>query len=161
MVEVESVSRAMVVRWFFGSLIGLAGGVVLLVVAGALALANDVFIMRGPDVVGIRSGALAWTLAGLVALAVLVLMAAAVAMFVAWIAAVLNTASLPSKTWFVVLLVVGLLGFVFVAALAYVIAGPDGTTVNRPDDGLAGSLSREIAAPNMSATTAASTERRG
>ena len=90
-------SRSIVVRWFFGSLIGLAGGLVLLVVAGAVALANDVFIMRGPDVVGIRSGALSWTLAGLVALALLVMMAAAVAVFVAWIGAVLNTASLPSK----------------------------------------------------------------
>jgi hypothetical protein len=130
-------SRSIVVRWFFGSLIGLAGGVVLLVVSGAVALANDVFIMRGPDVVGIRSGALAWTLAGLVALASLVLMAAAVAVFVAWIGAVLNTASLPSKTWCVVMLVVGLLGLPFIAALAYVIAGPDGTTLHQSDGGSA------------------------
>ena len=60
-------------------------------------------------------------------LALLVMMAAAVAVFVAWIGAVLNTASLPSKTWCVVLLVVGLLGLPFIAALVYVIAGPDGT----------------------------------
>jgi hypothetical protein len=45
---------------------------------------------------------------------------------VAWIGAVLNTAQLPDKTWFVVLLVVGLLGLVFIATVAYVIAGPDG-----------------------------------
>jgi hypothetical protein len=45
---------------------------------------------------------------------------------VAWIGAVLNTAHLPDKTWFVVLLVVGLLGFVFIATIAYMIAGPDG-----------------------------------
>ena len=138
-------SRSMVLRWFFGSLIGLAGGLVLLLVSGAVALANDVFIMRGPDVVGIRSGALAWTLAGLVVLALLVLMAAAIAMFVSWIGAVLNTAGLPSKTWFVVLLVVGLLGFVFVAALAYVIAGPDGTAVDRSDAGLARPVSEDAA----------------
>jgi hypothetical protein len=154
-------SRATVVKWFFGSLIGLAAGLVLLVVAGAVALANDVFIMRGPDVVGIKSGAVAWTLAGLVALAVLVMMAAAVAVFVAWIGAVLNTAILPSKTWCVSLLVIGLLGFVFVAALAYVIAGPDGTKVNRPDDGLAVPLPRDSAGPNMSAQPAPSTGRRG
>jgi hypothetical protein len=132
-------SRSIVVRWFFGSLIGLAGGVVLLVVAGAVALANDVFIMRGPDVVGIRSGALSWTLAGLVALALLVMMASAVAVFVAWIGAVLNTAGLPSKTWCVVLLVVGVLGLPFLAALAYVIAGPDGTKADWPDASAAGS----------------------
>ena len=135
-------SRSIVVRWFFGSMIGLAGGVVLLVVSGALALANDVFIMRGPDVVGIRSGAVAWTLVGLVTLAIVVLMAAAVALFVAWIGAVLNTASLPSKTWCVVLLVVGLLGLVFPVTLAYVIAGPDGTSPQH-SDGFAPPLARE------------------
>jgi hypothetical protein len=144
----------MVVRWFFGSLIGLAGGAVLLVVAGAMALGNDVFIMRGPDVVGIRSGALAWTLAGVVGLALLVMMAAAVAVFVAWIGAVLNTASLPSKSWCVALLVIGLLGFVFIAALAYVIAGPDGMSVQSRPDGdiarpLSGDTTTSAAPPNQ------------
>jgi hypothetical protein len=128
-------SKATIIKWFFGSLIGLAGGLALLVVAGALALANDVFIMRGPDVVGVRSGTLAWTLAGLVGLAILVMIAAAVAMFVAWIGAVLNTANLPSKNWCVALVVIGLLGFVFIAALAYVIGGPDGTEVRALDEG--------------------------
>ncbi|HZL73888.1 MAG TPA: hypothetical protein VFB83_00810, partial [Propionibacteriaceae bacterium] len=33
------------------------------------------------------------------------------------------------KTWCVVLLVVGLLGLVFIATVAYVIAGPDGVKV--------------------------------
>jgi hypothetical protein len=138
----------MVIKWFFGSLIGLAGGIVLLVVAGAVALANDVFIMNGPDVVGIRSGAVSWTLAGLVGLALLVIMGAAVAQFVAWIGAVLNTASLPSKTWCVSLLVVGLLGLVFVATLAYVIAGPDGQEGESRRDG-------RIAPPSAGAHPAA------
>jgi len=141
-------SRSLVIKWFFGSLIGLAGGIVLFVVAGAVALANDVFIMNGPDVVGIRSGTVSWTLAGLVALALLVIMGAAVAHFVAWIGAVLNTASLPSKTWCVLLLVVGLLGLVFVATLAYVIAGPDGVEVESRRDG-------RIAPPSAGALTAA------
>ena len=119
-------SKATIVKIFWGSLIGLAGGLVLLILAGALALGNDVFIMNGPDVVGVRSSALAWLLAGLCALAMLVIFAAAVAIFVAWIGAVLNTANLPSKGWFAALLVIGLLGFQFIATLIYVIAGPDG-----------------------------------
>lgn len=118
-------SRSLVVRVFWGSVIGLGAGLVLMVVAGALALAQDVFVMNGPTVVGLRSGPLAVTLAVLVGLAVLVLLAAAAAVFVAWIGAVLATAELPEKTWFVLLLVVGMLGFVFLAALAYVVAGPD------------------------------------
>jgi hypothetical protein len=123
---VVEVSKATIVKIFWGSLIGLAGGLVLLILAGALALTNDVFIMSGPDVVGVRSSALAWSLAGLCALAMLVIFAAAVAIFVAWIGAVLNTANLPSKGWFAALLVIGLLGFPFIATLIYVIAGPDG-----------------------------------
>jgi membrane protein implicated in regulation of membrane protease activity len=93
-----------------------------------LAINNDIFIMSGPDVTGIKSGVLPWILVGLCALAMLFLLFAAVAHFVAWIGAVLNTAQLPDKTWFVVLLVVGL---VFIATVAYVIAGPDGSRPRR------------------------------
>jgi hypothetical protein len=60
------------------------------------------------------------------AIAVVVMAAAAAAQFVAWIGAVLNTAQLVDKTWFVVLLVAGLVSLGFVATLAYVLAGPDG-----------------------------------
>jgi hypothetical protein len=69
-------------------------------------------------------------------------MGAAVAHFVAWIGAVLNTASLPSKTF------VGLLGLVFVATLAYVIAGPDGVDGESRRDG-------RIAPPSAGAHPAA------
>jgi hypothetical protein len=119
-------TKSTVVKLFWGSLIGLFAGLVLMVVSCALAISKHIFIMSGPDVTGIKTGALSWTLLGLMALALLLLLFAAVAHFVAWIGAVLNTAQLPDKTWFVVLLVVGLLGLVFIATVAYVIAGPDG-----------------------------------
>jgi hypothetical protein len=45
---------------------------------------------------------------------------------VAWIGALLNTAQLDDKTWFVVLLLLGLFSFGLLAMIAYVIAGPDG-----------------------------------
>jgi hypothetical protein len=124
--EVVNMTRSLIIKFFWGSVIGLVAGLVLMGVTAALAISNDIFVMSGPDVTGIRSGALSWVLLGLLALAVLVLLFAAVAHFVAWIGAVLNTAHLPDKTWFVVLLVVGLLGLVFIATLAYVIGGPDG-----------------------------------
>jgi hypothetical protein len=44
---------------------------------------------------------------------------------VAWVGALLNTAQLDDKTWFVVLLVLGLFSFGWLATAAYVIAGPD------------------------------------
>jgi hypothetical protein len=124
--EVVEMTKSIVVKLFWGSLIGLVAGLVLVGVTGALAISNDIFVMSGPDVTGVKSGVLSWTLLGLLGLAILILLLAAVAHFVAWIGAVLNTAQLPDKTWFVVLLVVGLLGLVFIATAAYVIAGPDG-----------------------------------
>ena len=45
---------------------------------------------------------------------------------VSWIGALLNTAELQDKTWFVLLLLLGLFSFGLVAMIAYVIAGPDG-----------------------------------
>jgi hypothetical protein len=124
--EVVDMTKSMIVKLFWGSLIGLVAGLVLMGITVALAISNHIFVMSGPDVTGIKSGALSWTLLGLMGLAVLLLLFAAVAHFVAWIGAVLNTAHLPDKTWCVVLLVVGLLGLVFIATVAYVIAGPDG-----------------------------------
>lgn len=119
-------TKTLIVKLFWGSLIGLVAGLVLVGATGVVAISNDIFVMSGPDVTGINSGLLSWTLLGLLVLALLILLFAAVAHFVAWIGAVLNTAQLPDKTWCVVLLVVGLLGLVFVATAAYVIAGPDG-----------------------------------
>jgi hypothetical protein len=119
-------TKSSIVKLFWGSLIGLIAALVLTGITFAVAISNEIFVMTGPDVTGIKPGALSWTLLGLVLLAMLILLLAAVAQFVAWIAAVLNTASLPDKTWFVVLLVVGLFGLFFIATVAYVIAGPDG-----------------------------------
>jgi len=51
---------------------------------------------------------------------------------VAWIGAVLNTANLADKTWFIVVLVGGLLGVGFLVTVAYVVAGPDGQPTTVP-----------------------------
>jgi hypothetical protein len=118
--------KVVIVKAFVGSLLGFATAVVIFAVAAGLALANDSFIMNGPDVVGIRTDPFGWTMIGLAALAVLVLIGATMGLFVAWLGAVLNTANLADKTWFVVLLVGGLVSVGFLATLAYVIAGPDG-----------------------------------
>ena len=44
-----------------------------------------------------------------------------------WIGALLNTWRLDSKTWFAILLLLGLFNLGFFAMIAYLIAGPDGT----------------------------------
>jgi hypothetical protein len=90
--------------------------------------------MDGPDVVGVNSSAFTWTMIGLMALAGVAMICGAIGGLVAWIGALLNTARLDDKTWFVLLLVLGLMSFGFVAMVAYVIAGPDATreSVERP-----------------------------
>jgi hypothetical protein len=144
-------TKSTVVKLFWGSLIGLVAGFILMGITFALAINNQIFIMSGPDVTGIRSGALSWTLLGFCAVAMSLLLFAAVTHFVAWIGAVLNTAQLPDKTWFVVLLVVGLLGLVFIATVAYVIAGPDGVKAKDEATALpqAGGAPQHVAASTM------------
>jgi hypothetical protein len=147
--EVVDMTKLMIVPLVWGSLIGLVAGLVLMGITVALAINNHIFVMSGPDVTGIKYGALSWTLLGLIGLAVLLLLFAAVAHFVAWIGAVLNTAHLPDKTWCVVLLVVGLLGLVFIATVAYVIAGPDGLKVKEQASALppAGDVPQQVPPP--------------
>ncbi|HEX6760522.1 MAG TPA: hypothetical protein VF086_19265 [Propionibacteriaceae bacterium] len=146
-------TKPTIVKLFWGSIIGLVAGLVLMGITFALAISNDIFVMSGPDVTGIKPGALSWTLLGLMGLSMLLLLFAAVAHFVAWIGAVLNTAQLPDKTWFVVLLVVGLLGLVFIATVAYVIAGPDGVKAKEEASALppAGGVP-QVPPPTMSGT---------
>jgi hypothetical protein len=71
-------TKSLVVKLFWGSIIGLVAGLVLMSIACALAISNDIFIMSGPDVTGIKSGILPWTLLGLMGLAMLLLLFAAV-----------------------------------------------------------------------------------
>ncbi len=59
-------------------------------------------------------------------IAALIVAGGMIAALAAWIGALLNTARLDDKTWFVLLLVLGLFSFGWVALVAYVIAGRDG-----------------------------------
>ena len=52
-------SKTTVTRLFIGSLIGFAAGAILAIAAVLLAIANDVVVMAGADIVGIRGGAFA------------------------------------------------------------------------------------------------------
>jgi len=119
-------SKATVIRLFIGSLVAFGAGAVVTIFAIALAIANDVFVMAGDDVVAIQGGTLAWSLIGLAILGGLAAAGGVIAGFIAWIGAVLNTWQLESKAWFVGLLLLGIFNFGFIAMIAYVIAGPDG-----------------------------------
>jgi hypothetical protein len=117
------VSRSIIAKLFYGSLAAIILATVLIAVAIGLVVASSSLIMDGPDVVGIRSP-FGWGMFALAALASLVLLAASIAQLVAWIGALIDTAPLENKTWFVVLLVTGILGFGLVAMLVYLLTEP-------------------------------------
>jgi hypothetical protein len=121
-----------VTRLFIGSLIAFSAGAIAAVVAVWLAIANDVFVMNGPDVVGIQGSALAWSLLAIGIVGGLAAAGAMIAALVSWFGALLNTWRLDSKTWFAVLLLLGIFNLGFFGMIVYLIAGPDGTVEAAP-----------------------------
>jgi hypothetical protein len=120
-------SKSTVTRIFVGSAIALIAGAILTIVVVWIAIANGVFVERGPNDFEVQGSPLAWALLGPAILGGVAMTAGAIGGLVAWIGALLNTSQLESKTWFLVLLLLGLFSFGFFAMIAYVIAGPDGT----------------------------------
>lgn len=77
-----------------------------------------------------------WTTLTFMILGFTVAAAGGVVQLVAWVGALVNTYQLLDKTWFIILLAGGLIGFGFpligfAAMIAYIIAGPDGTAFRR------------------------------
>ncbi len=137
-------NKAMVTRIFLGSLIAIVAGVFFVAVGFIVALATGTLVMEGPDVTGFELSSTAPAAFGLAAIGVLGVVAGGIGQFIAWIGAVVNTSRLDDKTWFVVLLVLGLLSFGFIAMLVYVLAGPDGTAL--PNETSRGPSAGHIAA---------------
>jgi hypothetical protein len=119
--------KATVTKLFIGSIVAAGAGAILLIIAVALALANDLFIMNGPEVVGVQGSPLALALFGLGVAGSVAIVGGMIGGLVSWIGALLNTAQLDSKAWFLGLLLLGIFNFGFFAMIAYVLAGPDGT----------------------------------
>jgi len=126
-------SKSTVTRVFIAGLIAVAAGAILIIAAVSLAFVGNVFITSGRDVVDVRPSAFAWSLVGLGIVGGVGVVGGLITGLVAWIGALLNTSQLESKTWFAVLLLTGIFNFGFIAMLAYVIAGPDGSApTSRP-----------------------------
>ena len=132
-------TRSTILRLFVGSLIAAVVGGALFTIAAAVGLGNEVLIMNGPDVVGLRPGALSATMIITAGAAFLLWTGATVAVLVAWVGAIINTANLPSKTWLAIELVIGLLGLPFVAVLVYVVGRPKETAYAQGPIGSVGS----------------------
>ena len=120
-------SKATVTRLFISSVIAASAGAIVATAAVWLAIENGVFVMSGQDVVGIQGSALSWILFGLAIVGGLTIVGGLIGGMVSWIGALLNTSQLERKTWFLVLLILGIFNFGILGMIAYVIAGPDGT----------------------------------
>jgi hypothetical protein len=122
-------SKSVITRLFVGGVVAVVAGILLAVGAFLWALTAGVFVWDGSDITGVTgTGAVGGLIAaGIVA--VLAMAGGAIAGLVAWIGALINTAALDDKMWFILLLVLGLLSFGLIAMIVYVIAGPDSTTL--------------------------------
>jgi hypothetical protein len=110
-----------------GSWIAVLAGAIFAVAAVWVAVANDVFVMAGPEITGIRGSALAWSMLGTGLVGGITMVAGLIGGVVSWIGALRNTWRLEGKAWFLGLLLLGIFNLGFFAMVAYVIAGPDGT----------------------------------
>jgi hypothetical protein len=119
-------SKSIVTKLFIGSGIAIIAGAVLFVAAVWLAIANNVFVMNGSDIVGLRASTLAWSSLGLGILGSVAVIGGFAGGLASWIGALLNTWQIASKAWFVALLLLGIFNLGFFAMIAYLIGGPDG-----------------------------------
>lgn len=125
-------TKAIVSKIFLGGVLAAIAGAIVGIVAVGIGYANDVFVMNGQEIVGLRTSALTWSLLGVGIVGALAMAAGAIAGLVSWIGALLNVSQLESKTWFVVLLLLGIFNFGIFGMIAYIIAGPDGTAATAP-----------------------------
>jgi hypothetical protein len=126
-------TRTTIVRLFIAGLIAFGAAVVLLLVVAGLAVFGSVF--ASPDVVDVRPGPLFGAAIGVAIPAMLLVAAALVLHFVAWIGALIDTSGRPDKGVFVAILVLGVLGMLLIADLVYLVAErpapPEVTTGDR------------------------------
>ena len=128
-------SKSMVTRLFVGAVLAMVVGLLVAFAAVVAALAAGVVTIGGPAVVTVNGPAFAGTVVWL-ALSALAIGGASLAAIAAWIGALLKTVQLEEKTWFVLLLVLGLFSFGWVAVAAYVFAGPDATSQDLAQRGI-------------------------
>jgi hypothetical protein len=120
-------TKPTITKFFIGGIIAVVAGLLLAFVAVWAAFAAGEFVMDGPDITGVQFTAFGWSMFGLMIIGGFSMIGGAIAGLVSWIGALINTAQLDDKLWFVLLLVLGLFSFGFIAMVAYVIGGPDGT----------------------------------
>ena len=119
-------SKSSIGRLFIGAALAVVIGLVVALVAVIVAILNGAVSIGGPETFTINGDALGGMVVWMV-VAGLLMGGGTIAAIISWVGALFNTAQLEDKTWFIVLLVLGLASFGWIAMIAYVVAGPDGT----------------------------------
>jgi hypothetical protein len=131
-------TKPTITKLFLGSLGAIIAGILFILITATAVLATGTWVVNGTEVTDFHLSPTAMSTFWFAAFGGILVVIGAIGQFVAWIGAVVNTSRLQDKTWFVVLLVLGLLSVGFIAMLVYVIAGPDGTleaTTDRREPG--------------------------
>jgi hypothetical protein len=123
-------SKALVTKLFIGAVLSVVIGIIVVLGASVAALAGGAVSIGGPSVVTVNGAALAGTIVWFIVGGVLIA-AGELAAIGSWIGALVNTSQLDDKTWFLALLVLGIFSLGWIAMIAYVFAGPDGTRAPR------------------------------
>ena len=118
--------KPVVTRVFVAGIAAFVAGFALAAAAIVTAIAGGAITIGGPAILTVDGPGLGDSL-GMLAVAAVLIGGGMLLGLLAWVAALVNTFQLEDKTWFVVLLVLGLWSFGLVAMIAYVVVGPDGT----------------------------------
>ncbi len=132
--------KSTVTKTWIAGVIALAAGLILVGVGVVLMLAYGGQFVAAASGNGYdfypRTDGFFWAMVGLMIIGFIIALAGAIVQVVAWIGALVNTYPIQDKTWFIILLVGGLLGFAtalvgLAVMIAYIIAGPDGMAIER------------------------------
>lgn len=134
---ISEMTKATITKSWIGGLAVFAAGVIVAIVGVFLMLAYGGTFNQVPgssnnyDFTPTLNGFF-WTTVGLIVTGGVIGLIGGLVQLVAWIGGLVNSYALPEKTWFLVLLLGGLLSFAFApigfaAMVAYVVAAPDGT----------------------------------
>ena len=122
--------KSTITKIWIGGIVAIALGFVAAAVATGLMFAyggtfTSASSGNGYDFVPTQD-AFFWTMVGVIMAGFVVACVGAIVQFVAWIGALVNSYRLQDKLWFVLTLILGLIGFGLVMMIVYLIAAPDG-----------------------------------
>ncbi len=120
--------KTVITKIWLGGIVAIVLGLVAVGIAMALMFAyGGSFVARGPgyDFVP-QFDAYFWTMVAIVSVGGLIALGGGVAQFVAWVGALVNSYQLQDKMWFLLTLILGVVGFELIVMIVYLLAAPDG-----------------------------------